>query len=242
MPEGPSLVILKELVQPFKNKKVIAVGGNTKLDVTPFAGKKIIDFKTWGKHFLICFSKGTIRIHLMLFGSYTINEQKATPPRLSLAFQNGTLYFYTCSIKIIDEPLDNIYDWSADIMSDAWDAKAAIEKLTQHPDTMVCDALLMQDIFSGSGNIIKNEVLFRVKVHPESLLGNVAKSKLKALVTETRKYAFDFYNWKKAYVLRKHWKVHTKKICPDCERPLTKTYSGKFKRRSFYCENCQILY
>ena len=31
MPEGPSIVILKEAVKQFRNKKVLLVGGNTKL-------------------------------------------------------------------------------------------------------------------------------------------------------------------------------------------------------------------
>lgn len=36
---------------------------------------------------------------------------------------------------------------------------------------VACDALLNQDLFAGSGNIIKNEVLFRIGVHPWSTLG-----------------------------------------------------------------------
>ena len=33
MPEGPTIVILKEEVSAFKGKKVIAVEGNSKLDI-----------------------------------------------------------------------------------------------------------------------------------------------------------------------------------------------------------------
>ncbi|HRO68823.1 MAG TPA: hypothetical protein PK951_00545 [Chitinophagaceae bacterium] len=42
---------------------------------------------------------------------------------------------------------------------------------------MVCDALLDQEIFSGVGNIIKNEVLYRIRVHPESLIGDIPLKK-----------------------------------------------------------------
>nr|MBA4141035.1 endonuclease [Segetibacter sp.] len=68
MPEGPSNVILKELVQSFKGKKVLEVDGNSKQDIQRIAGKKVIDFKSWGKHFLICFKNFSVRIHFMLFG------------------------------------------------------------------------------------------------------------------------------------------------------------------------------
>ena len=84
MPEGPSIVILKELVQPFKGKKILKVEGNSKLDIQRLHGQKILDFKSWGKHFLICFKNFTVRIHFMLFGSYRINEQKNTVARLRL--------------------------------------------------------------------------------------------------------------------------------------------------------------
>jgi endonuclease-8 len=39
MPEGPSIVILKEAVQQFKNKNVVTVGGNRKIDLQRMAGK-----------------------------------------------------------------------------------------------------------------------------------------------------------------------------------------------------------
>src|SRR5215210_3443589 len=101
MPEGPSIVILKEAVQAFKGQQVIAVAGNTKIDKERMDGQRVIDFKSWGKHFLICFPAFSIRIHFMLFGSYRINEDKETPPRLSLQFANGKLNFYACSVQPI---------------------------------------------------------------------------------------------------------------------------------------------
>ncbi len=82
MPEGPSIVILKELAVPFAGQKVTGVSGNSTLPIDRAKGKKIIDFKSWGKHFLICFKDFTIRIHFLLFGSYRINEEKEGIPRL----------------------------------------------------------------------------------------------------------------------------------------------------------------
>ena len=242
MPEGPSIIILKEAVQLFKGQKVIRVAGNTKIAKERMEGQKIVDFKSWGKHFLICFPKFTTRIHFMLFGSYRINEDKVTPPRLSLHFKNGKLNFYACSVQPIDEPLDKLYDWRADVMNDNWDPKLAKQKLRLLPDLLVCDALLDQTIFAGVGNIIKNEVLFRIYVHPKSKIGNLPVKQLNALIREARNYSFDFLEWKKQYVLKKHWLAHTKRTCPRCNAPLVKEYLGKTNRRSFFCDNCQVLY
>jgi endonuclease-8 len=242
MPEGPSMVILKQEVKSFKGKKVIKIGGNTKVEVKDLVGQPVKDFRTWGKHFLICFSKKTIRIHFLLFGSYLINEKKATPARLSLKFPNGELNLYACAVKLLEDDPDKIYDWSADVMNENWSPRKASAKLKKIPNTLVCDALLDQTIFSGVGNIIKNEVLFRIRVHPESKLGKLPPRKLSDLIKEARNYSFDFLKWKKEFTLRKHWLAHTKMTCPRCDLPFTKKYAGKTRRRTFFCTNCQVLY
>lgn len=242
MPEGPSIVILKESVQSFKGKKVIVASGNTTIEKERMNGKRVTDFKSWGKHFLVCFKGFSLRVHFMLFGSYRINERKTTPARLSLQFEEGELNFYACSVQFIDQPLDEVYDWSTDVMSDVWDPKKAKQKLKALPGMLACDALLDQNIFAGSGNIIKNEVLFRIFVHPASKIGKLPTKQLNLLIKEARNYSFDFLEWKKQYVLKKHWLAHTKRTCTRCKIPLVKEYLGRTNRRTFFCNNCQVLY
>ncbi|HEU0117727.1 MAG TPA: endonuclease [Alphaproteobacteria bacterium] len=242
MPEGPSIVILKGEAAPFKGKKVLKVGGNAKVDIARAQGKVVRDIKSWGKHFLICFDGFTIKIHFLLFGSCRINEEREMAPRLSLTFKNGKMNFYACSVKILEGDLDKIYDWSGDVMSDAWNPKAARKKLLGEPKVLVCDALLDQDIFAGVGNIIKNEVLYRIRVHPKTKLGKLSAKKLSQMIEEARTYSFDFLKWKKEFVLRKHWCVHNKGICPRDKIPLKREYLGTRNRRTFFCEKCQVLY
>jgi endonuclease-8 len=178
-----------------------------------------------------------------MFGSYRINERKEAKPRLQIRFENGDeINFYTTAVTVIEEPLNTIYDWSADVMSDLWEPKKARRKLKKNPNVSVSDGLLDQQIFSGVGNIIKNEVLFRIRVHPDSTIVALPPRKLTELITEARQYSFDFYNWKKIYQLRKHWLIYTKRKCPRCEIPALKEYTGKTKRRTFFCANCQKLY
>lgn len=242
MPEGPSIIILKEQALPFKGKKVIDIGGNTKVELAHLKNKKITDIRSFGKNFLIIFGKEFIRIHFMLFGSYRINEGKDAVPRLSLKFTRGELNFYACSVKLIKEDPEDVYDFESDVMSDQWNSRKAIKKLKAIPDTLVCDALLDQHIFAGVGNIIKNEVLFRIKVNPKSKVGALPAVQLRQLVKEAKNYSFDFYRWKKEYTLKKHWLAHTKKKCPRDGSAIIKEYLGKTNRRTFYCRKCQLLY
>lgn len=127
-------------------------------------------------------------------------------------------------------------------MSDSWDPKLARAKLRSMPDTLVCDALLDQNVFAGVGNIIKNEVLFRIRVHPLSRTGALSAYKLRQLVTEARVYAFQFLAWRKAHVLARHWLVHNRGRCPVHDIPLQREHLGKTHRRSFFCLRCQKLY
>ncbi len=187
------------------------VSGNAKIDLQRMLNHTIVDFKSWGKHFLICFNGFFIRIHLLMFGTYRINETKDQAARLHLRFDNGEFNFYTCSVKLIEGSVNDYYDWETDVMSEDWNPVKADRLLKLKSSEKVCDALLDQTLFSGVGNIIKNEVLFRIRVHPESIVGELSAAKRKEMVKEARNYSFDFYHWKKNYELRKHWLIYKKK-------------------------------
>jgi len=242
MPEGPSILILKEEVQQFSGHQIISVSGNSSIDIQRLKDQTIRAFKTWGKHFLICFDNFTVKIHMLMFGTYRVNERKETTPRLSLAFSDGELNFYTCSVKILEGDVNTFYDWSEDVMNEDWDAQKAKRSLDKIPEEMICDAVLDQNIFSGVGNIIKNEVLYRCKIHPESLVGKIPSEKIGEIISECSIYSFEFLYWKKKYELKKHWLAHSKTECLRCNLPLIKKYTGKKKRRSFFCTNCQQLH
>jgi endonuclease VIII len=242
MPEGPSIVILKEQASGFVGKKIVSAQGNTRIAKERLVNQRIVALRSWGKHFLVELPKFSLRVHFMLWGSYLIDERKDAVPRLALRFAKGEINFYSCSVRFIELPLDQVYDWRCDVMSEHWDPALARKRLRAEPGTLVCDALLDQNLFAGVGNIIKNEVLFRIRVHPLSAVAALPAAKLRQLVREARQYSFDFYEWKKAYVLRKHWLAHARRICPRCEIPLSKAHLGKTMRRSFFCENCQVLY
>ena len=242
MPEGPSIVLLKEEVQQFVEKKIISVNGNSKIEQSRLINEKVISFKSWGKHFLICFNGFTVRIHFLMFGTYRINEKREQPVRLNITFNNGEINLYSCSIKILEGDVNSHYDFSVDVMNDEWNPKNAKAKFKDAPDKLVCDALLEQNIFSGVGNIIKNEVLYRLRIHPESIVGQLPPLKIKKLIEEARNYSFEFLDWKRNFELRKHWLAHTKKTCLRCNLPIIKKYTGVKNRRSFFCVKCQHLY
>lgn len=238
--EGPSIVILVEELEPFVGKKP-KVDGSAPLSVAEWkllTGKCICEVRSWGKHFLIRFEETWVRIHFLMFGSYRINHSRGRPPKLRFRFGKDEIEFYTCSVKILEQGISD-YDWSIDVMSKKWSAGKALTNVKKMPKSSVCDALMDQSIFAGVGNIIKNEVLFLQRMHPERRIGDLNTEELKSLVRSTRAYCKKFYVWKKKNILKRNWQVFRKKTCPECLRTLTKKHTGIGQRRSFYCIKCQ---
>ena len=243
MAEGPSIFILREQASKFAGRVIRHADGNAKIDTSLLPGRRVLRLRSFGKQFLIELSgELNVRVHLLMFGSYRIDEGRDLAPRLGLRFGRGQLNFYSCSVRLLAGELDAMYDWRADVMSECWDPKLARAKLRKMPQTLVCDALLDQTVFAGVGNIIKNEVLFRIHVHPLSLIGALSAYKLRQLVEQTRIYAFEFLAWKKAHVLSRNWLVHNRGRCPVHDIPLQRAQLGRTHRRSFFCLRCQKLY
>ena len=244
MPEGPTIVLMKEDLQKMVGEKVVSATGNAKIDKDELVGKVLKEIRLYGKQTYLVFDEVSVRIHLLMFGSYEVEEQ--TKPnkslQLGLTFKKGEMYFYTCSVKLVGNEVLKTIDWTADVMSDDWDPKNAKEKMKANPKMMVCDALMDQEIFSGVGNIIKNEVLFRIGVHPESQVGNLPTKQLNDLLTEARNYSFDFLKWKRTNTLSKHWQAYHQKKCPKCGEEIIRKDTGKGKRSSFFCGKDQKLY
>src|ERR1041384_5165220 len=118
MPEGPSILILKELISPlFKGKKIIRVSGNAKFEKERLLNKTMKDIRSWGKQLFLCFPGITVRVHFLLFGTYSLDKHIKPDKglRLALSTSRHTIYFYTCSVKPLPADIEDLYDWEADV-------------------------------------------------------------------------------------------------------------------------------
>lgn len=237
--EGPSLVIATEEFAKFEGERVREMEGTAK--VPPLKRKRFLGARSWGKHFLLMFEgEIVLRIHFLMFGSYRIDKPRENRvPKLALEFPSGTVYFYSCAIKQLEEPIEDLYDWTIDTMSPKWSSAKATRKLKAKPSAQVCDVLMDQEIFAGVGNIIKNEVQFRQRLSPETKIEDMSPKQVSALVKDAREYCKLFYKWKKANVLKRNWQIMRKKKCPLCGGPVTKRPTGRLKRISHWCRRDQ---
>lgn len=251
--EGPSLYLAVEQLKPFSGKKVLSVAGNSKAGKERMDGKKVEDIFSWGKHLVFQFDTFALRIHFLLWGSFeaTIEgksvtgdykKSKGADPRLAFEFKNGHIEMYSCSVKFLEEKDAKVlYDFSTDVMSDTWNEKAAIKKLSALPNSEIADVLLDQNIFTGVGNIIKNEVLFITRIHPKEKVGKLSNAQIKAVTKEAHDFSHQFYKWRKGFVLKKNLLIYRKSACPNCGGKVKREKTGATQRWSFYCPTCQKL-
>jgi endonuclease VIII len=242
--EGPSLVILREELQRFVGEKVLKVAGNTKQPKEKLQKNVLTDIRTWGKNLFLFFESGqsqlTLKIHFLMWGSYRIDDPKTERrPRLQLKFKTGTLYIYTSSIRFDGEEYWAQVDPRVDLMSAEWDRSFVVKEMKKKKSALLCDLFLDQSIFAGSGNIVKNEVLFNLRKHPSTPLGDIPQKHWTQVADAVRDYCWNFYKWKKKFELRKHWQVYRQTQCPVCHSKIVRENTGKFARKSFYCPHCQ---
>ncbi|MEO8795653.1 MAG: DNA-formamidopyrimidine glycosylase family protein [Daejeonella sp.] len=244
MPEAPQIRIIAKLLQQFVGQKIIeAIALTDDLDLKRLEGKAIKEISVFGKQILIHLPKFTVRVHLMMFGRVKINERnKDGKLRLGLKFKDSELNFYACDIYLIDEPLDEVFDWSTDVMSPEWDFKKALEKLKAQKDKIIADVLIDQDIFNGLGNKGVNEALYRAKVHPASIVGAIPANKLSEIVKDAVEFSFDYFNWEQKGIAKDNFSVYRKKKCPIDGTPVQHEKVGTSGRKSHFCSEYQKLY
>ena len=187
--------------------------------------------------------QGVGQIQQLAFRQFDSGAQHLGPELVIGVVRQASKHLVDLGLHFLEGDVEALYDWSLDVMADAWDPAQARKRLRESPHVIAADALLDQEWFAGVGNIIKNEVLWRIRVHPESEVGALPPKKLGELVEQAREYSFDFLEWKKAFVLKKHYQVHTKTHCPrDGTRLSYRKELGRARRRAFFCEACQKLY
>ncbi|XP_032124244.1 endonuclease 8-like 2 isoform X2 [Sapajus apella] len=157
-------------------------------------------------------------------------------PRLVLHFGGGGfLAFYNCQMSWSSSPAVTP---TCDILSEKFHRGQALEALGQAQP--VCYTLLDQKHFSGLGNIIKNEVLYRAGIHPLSLGSVLSASRREALVDGVVEFSAAWLQGK-LQGHPQHTQVYQKERCPAGHQLLKEAFGppGGFQRLTWWCPQCQ---
>ncbi|XP_025318688.1 endonuclease 8-like 2 [Canis lupus baileyi] len=189
-----------------------------------------------------------LQVSFGLFGSIWVNEfsraKKANKrgdwrdpiPRLVLYLSGGSfLAFYNCQMSWRSSAL---VQPTSDILSEKFHRGQALEALGR--EQPVCYTLLDQRYFSGLGNIIKNEALYRAGIHPLSLGSLLSPRHLEALVDHVVEFSADWLQGK-FQGKQQHTQIYQKEQCPFGHPVMKDAFGppGGFQRLTWWCPQCQ---
>ena len=196
MTEGPTARAKAiRINERFRGKKLLDIFARTKrMSINPrvLIGKKLEDVDTYGKNIILFLDSYAIRIHLMMYGTihiYKPDEPLLKPERmirLSLTFETGRLVVYNAPIVELNRKSRIVRylkrTLGEDPLRDDWNPEHAVQLILKHKNRKIGDVLLDQKVIAGVGNIVRNEVLFRAKIHPDRLVRDLTEEEVRQWV------------------------------------------------------------
>ncbi|HLH85420.1 MAG TPA: hypothetical protein VKU79_00970 [Thermoplasmataceae archaeon] len=235
--EGPGARILAERLKPL-------VGASADF---LFQGRsvrrKIDEVCVQGKRIYIGTADGYLSIFFGMYGSLKTESHGLEGVSLTIVSGDSRLAFRRCSIRWISKSaFQNLYDQRIDVTSESFDSGLVLKFIeSADPERLVCDVLLDQNIFAGSGNIIKNEALFRSGISPRRKLESICYGEREKLISETRIFSLMFLDAIKSGIpVKSITQIYRKNSCRYCGSKVKREKMGETNRLTFYCESCQL--
>ncbi len=229
-----------------KSRKVL-------LEPKELLNKRFLGSDSLGKNILLFFENITVRAHLMMFGTihvYEINELPQKPIeriRFSVEGLKRKLIIYNAPIIEIDkneillERLKSIL--GPDPLSREWDKEKAVNNILKHKGEKIGVILLDQTVIAGIGNILRNEILYRIKVSPERKIESLSENEIENIVGACEILSREFLKLKvEGKGIREILNVYNRYRgrCKYCGGPIKFYMQKPINRKTFVCESCQI--
>lgn len=234
-------------------RKRVFRGADTRAVSDRLIGQRLLKSSARGKRMLFKFSGDNwLGLHLGMTGKIHIAPANFHPDKhdhlvlyqakRALVFRDSRQFGRVRFHHGKSEP-----DWwkndVPEIISANFSQKFVDRFLERHGKAPIKGVLLMQDGFSGIGNWMADEILWRVKILPSLPAGNLTAKKRAALFRETKFVArksletvgHDYGDLPKSWLIHQRWK--TKGVCPIHRTLLQRATIGG--RTTAWCPRCQ---
>lgn len=268
MPEGDTLLIAARKLDAALAGRVITRFESPlpELKDAGVAGLSVSRARAQGKHVIIELSDGRALLsHLRMQGTWFVAEKAHMRPRLlaktarEVAWddEDTTLIIETdASVAVLSRaalillaPLPKIErrlsSLGPDVLSSEFDAEEALLRLREHPLLTIAEALLLQSIVAGIGNIYKSETLFLERVSPfatvaeldDATLGRLlerARRLMRLNLAGPRRTTFGSFAGQKHFVYER-----SGQHCLKCDTKIRMLRQGTLQRSTYFCPECQ---
>ncbi len=217
-------------------------------------GRVLATSEASGKQMLFRFGKDRSRwlgVHLGMRGRLRVDEADAEPEKhdyLVLRQRGRRLVFNDQRVfgRLLYAEGAEVPDWwaklPASIFSEDFSRGAVEDFLKRRKRTPLKPLLLMQERFPGVGNWMADEILWRARLHPRRLSGELSAKEVTKLWKTTRDVCVksveqidDDWRYPRSWLFSHRWTDGGS--CPRCGGGLERAVIGG--RRTCWCPVCQ---
>ena len=132
-----------------------------------------------------------------------------------------------------------------DLLSPDYDQAEVLSRLREHPDSTIAEALMLQSIVAGIGNVYKSETLFIEKVSPFVNVSELDDATLERLLKRARELmrrnlkgprrtTFGTFASTSHFVYER-----SGQHCLKCDTKIRMLRQGPLQRSTYFCPGCQ---
>jgi len=268
MPEGDTLFIAARKVGAVLTGRVVTRFESPvpELKERDVEGRVVKDVRSQGKYLIVELDDGRALLsHLRMQGSWFATEKVDMSERLRAKTardvrwddEDTTLIIETAtSVAVLSRaavavlaPLAEIERRIAslgpDLLSPDYDQTEAMRRLRDHPESTIAEALMLQSIVAGIGNVYKSEILFIEKVSPFVSVGSLDDATLERLLKRAKELMRRNLHGRRrtrfgssvgpAYFVYERSGQH----CLKCDTKVRMLRQGNLQRSTYFCPECQ---
>jgi endonuclease-8 len=273
MPEGPTIrntadllrdTLVGQLITGFHSslKKASAEGWEERI-----SGQQVRAVRVHGKNLFIDFANGwTLYTHMLMWGAWHVYAQ-GEPWRKEARKARAVLETATHCAVLFSAPVCQLiqaadlasHPTSAlgpDLLGDTFGPTESTEirrRLQAQGDAAIGAAIMNQTVMAGIGNILKSEILFAARLHPERAADSLSDDEFARLIVTSQdmmRRAYETHSFTQVFLppaLRQatgslgYVYGRSGQICLRCGGTIAMVRQGPMQRMTFFCPFCQPI-
>jgi endonuclease-8 len=273
MPEGPTIrntadmlrdALAGRQISRFHSslKKAAAEGWAEKI-----AGQRVRAVRAHGKNLFIDFENDwTLYTHMLMWGAWHVYAQgepwrkEARKARLAIETTTHCAVLFSAPVcQLIHASALAAHPTSGlgpDLLADTFGPAERAEirrRLLEQGDASIGEAIMNQTVMAGIGNILKSEILFAARIHPERAAASLSDDEFERLIATSQdmmRRAYETHSFTQVFLppaLRQatgrlgYVYGRSGQVCLRCGGTIAMARQGPMQRMTFFCPFCQPL-
>lgn len=271
MPEGPTIRNTADLLrETLAGQRITSISSRLKKAAAEdwaakIAGQHVCAVRAHGKNLFIDFTNDwTLYTHMLMWGAWHVYAQgepwrkEARKARVVLETATHCAVLFSAPVcqllhtsELATHPTSEL---GPDLLAEDFGPAARTEirrRLQAQNDISIGEAIMNQTVMAGIGNILKSEILFVVRIHPQRAAASLSDDEFERLIATSQdmmRRAYDTHSFSQVFLtpaLRQatgrlgYVYGRSGQICLRCGGTIKMVRQGPMQRMTFFCPFCQ---